>query len=153
MSTPKDLIATAPVVTAKSPVANDATPLLESVAFSAAIVNVLAASSYVVVIPSPSCTKELMRSSTLSLVKNMFVLSAKSSVSKVNEPPNSKLLPFIVTDLLSSLLFPMVPFAIIVLIIPKPLTCNASPSTSIDELSTATSNVLPDLVNASPAIT
>ena len=44
LDTPSALIPTAPVVTVKSVLANDATPLLESVASSASMVNVPALS-------------------------------------------------------------------------------------------------------------
>ena len=128
---------TAPELTVKLAEANEATPLFEVVANSAAIVNVSPETDES--IPSPPYTVNVSPKSTALVVP----LSAATEIVEFYN------LAFVIEP--ANLAVAIEP-ANMAFVIPKALTLNASEETSTELSSTATLIVLPVLVNASPAL-
>ena len=146
LATPLSFIVTAPDDTAKLSELNEATPLLDVVASSPAIV--IASSETVVSIPSPPVNVKVLPVEKLSF-EPLSAASVKL-VSIETEPPNDTPEPFMVIDELESLALAIEP-ANCVFVIPLALTVTAPEDTAkSSELNEAIP--LLEVVASSPAI-
>ena len=97
-------------------------------------------------------------SPAIVIVEPLAEVSIPSPPATVKEPSSAKLgVPVSLSE--ANVIFGLLSFAAVILpaniafVIPPALTCNASDTTAIEELSTFTSKVFPALTRAAPATT